>query len=149
MVKQVHRLGNFSKIKASLMLKQYAAQLRAMGAGYVPRSFGRHVPIKFSFLIKNANYSTASGAAWAGAIRLLPDAAGAALATLTITAVVQGADTLVTLTGPEPATFAPAARSTGEQAPLFYDVQLTPPAPNNTQQVLLGGEANIIAGVVQ
>jgi hypothetical protein len=130
-----------------MMLRDYAAQLRAMGAGYVPRSFGRHVPIKFAFLLKDVNYSTANGAVWAGAVRSLPDASGSPLVTLTITAVVQGADTLVTVTGPAPSTFAPAARSTGEAAPLFYDIHMTPSGA--TKQVLLGGDFNIIAGVVQ
>ena len=130
-----------------MMLREYAAQLRAMGAGYVPQSVGRYVPVKFAFLIKDVNYSTASGATWAGVVRSLPDASGAVLANLTIIAVVQGADTLVTITGAEPSTYAPAARSIGEAAQLFYDIQMTPSA--GTQQVLLGGDFNVIAGVVQ
>lgn len=129
------------------MLKQYAAQLRAMGAGYVPQSVGRYVPVKFAFLIEDVNYSTASGAAWEGAVRLLPDADGAVIATLTITAVVQGADTLVTVTAAAPSGYAPDARSTGEAAQLFYDIHLTP--SGGTEQVLLGGDFNVIAGVVQ
>lgn len=128
-------------------VQEYAAQLRAMGAGYVPQHAGRHVPVNFVFLLKDVNYSTASGATWAGAVRTLPDASGAVLATLIITAVVQGADTLVTVTGAEPSTYAPAARSTGEAAQIFYDIKLTP--SGGTQQVLLGGDFNVIAGVVQ
>jgi hypothetical protein len=130
-----------------MMLRDYAAQLRSMGAGYVPRSFGRHVPVKFSFLIKDVDYSTASGAVWEGAVRLLPDAAGAALVALTITAVVQGADTLATITAAAPSTFAPAAPETGDAAQLFYDIHLTP--SGGTEQVLLGGDFNVIAGVVK
>lgn len=129
------------------MLKQYAAQLRAMGAGYVPRSFGRHVPVVFSFLIQDVDYSTAGGAAWDGDVRLLPDAGGAVLAALTITAVVQGDDTLVTITAAAPSTFAPDANETGESAQLYYDIHLTP--TGGTKQVLIGGEFNVIAGVVQ
>jgi hypothetical protein len=130
-------------------LRDYASQLKAMGAGYVPQSVGRHVPVKFVFLIQNVNYSTASGAVWAGAIRLLPDTGGAVISNLTITAVVQGADTLVTISMAAPATIGgvPGARSTGEAAQIFYDVHLTP--SGGTKQVLLGGEFNIIAGVVQ
>ena len=132
-----------------MALREYSAELRAMGAGYVPQSVGRHVPVKFSFLIKNANYSTANGAVWAGAVRLLPDATGAVISALTITAAVQGADTLVTVTMAAPQSIAgvPAARSTGEAAQLFYDIHLTP--SGGTKQVLLGGDFNIIAGVVQ
>lgn len=132
-----------------MSLRDYAAQLRAMGAGYVPQFVGRHVPVKFAFLIKDVNYSTASGAVWAGAVRLLPDASGAAISTLTITAVVQGPDTLVTVTMATPATIAgvPAARGTGEAAQLFYDIHLTP--SGGTKQVLIGGEFNVVAGVVQ
>lgn len=129
------------------MLKEYAAQLRAMGAGYVPQHVGRHVPVKFSFLIEGVNYSTAGGAAWVGAVRTLPDATGAVLVALTITAVVQGADTLVTVTSANPDTYAPDARSTGEAAQLFYDIHLTP--SGGTKQVFIGGDFNIVAGVVQ
>lgn len=134
-----------------MMLREYTAQLRAMGAAYVPQSVGRHVPVKFAFLIVGVNYSTASGAVWAGAVRLLPDASGAAISALTITAIVSGADTLVTATMAAPQSIAgvPPARSTGEAAQIFYDIHLTPPAPNNTKQVLLGGDFNVIAGVVQ
>jgi hypothetical protein len=130
-----------------MMLKEYASQLKAMGAAYVPQSVGRHVPVKFAFLIEGVNYSTASGATWAGAVRLLPDAGGAVLATLTITAIVSGSDTLVTITSGEPSSFAPDARSTGESAQLFYDIHMTP--SGGTEQVLLGGDFNVIAGVVQ
>lgn len=130
-----------------MMLREYAAQLRAMGAGYVPQHAGRHVPVNFAFLLKDVNYSTASGATWAGAVRTLPDASGAVLVALTITAVVQGDDTLVTVTSVKPDTYAPDARSTGEAAQLFYDVHLTP--SGGTKQVLLGGDFNVIAGVVQ
>lgn len=133
-----------------MMLKQYAADLRAMGAGYAPKSVGRHVPVKFAFLIKDVDYSTASGAVWDGDVRTLPDASGAVLTALTITAVVQGDDTLVTITALAPSAWtpaAPAARSTGEAAQLFYDIHLTPSA--GTKQVLLGGDFNVVAGVVQ
>ena len=132
-----------------MMLREYASQLRAMGAGYVPQSVGRHVPVKFSFLLQGVNYSTASGAVWAGAIRLLPDAGGGAIQTLSISATVAGSDTLVVLTMAAPATIGgmPAARSTGEAAALYYDIHLTPSA--GIKQVILGGEFNVIAGVVQ
>lgn len=130
-----------------MMLKQYATELRAMGAGYVPQTVGRHVPVKFAFLIKDVDYSTAGGAVWDGDVRTLPDAGGAVLTALTITAVVQGADTLVTVTAGAPSGYAPAARSTGEAAQLFYDIHLTP--SGGTKQVLLGGDFNVVAGVVQ
>lgn len=130
-----------------MMLRQYAAELRAMGAGYVPQTVGRHVPVKFAFLIKDVDYSTAGGAAWDGDVRTLPDASGAVLVALTITAVVQGDDTLVTITAAAPSGYAPAARSTGEAAQLFYDIHLTP--SGGTKQVLLGGDFNVVAGVVQ
>lgn len=129
------------------MVTDYAAQLRAMGAGYVPRSVGRHVPVKFAFLLKDVNYSTASGAVWDGDVRLLPDAGGSVLVALTITAVVLGDDTLVTVTAAAPVSYAPAARATGAAAQLFYDIHLTP--SGGTKQVLLGGDFNVIAGVVQ
>jgi hypothetical protein len=77
----------------------------------------------------------------------LPDATGAVLVALTITAVVQGSDTLVTVTSVKPDDYAPDARSTGEAAELFYDIHLTP--SGGTKQVLLGGDFNVIAGVVQ
>jgi hypothetical protein len=132
-----------------MMLKEYAAQLRAMGAGYVPQSVGRHVPVEFSLLIQNADYSTASGAVWDGDVRLLPDASGAVVGAFTITAVVQGDDTLVTITMAAPALIEgfPPARSTGEAAQLFYDIHLTP--SGGTKQVFIGGDFNVVAGVVQ
>ncbi len=132
-----------------MMLKEYAAQLRAMGAGYVPQHVGRHVPVKFSFLLQGVNYSTASGAVWAGAIRLLPDAGGSVIQAFSISATVSGSDTLVVVTMAAPATVGgmPAARSTGEAAVLYYDIHLTP--SGGVKQVLLGGEFNVIAGVVQ
>ena len=131
------------------MLREYATQLKAMGAGYAPQSVGRHVPVKFSFLLQGVNYSTASGAVWAGAIRLLPDAGGGAIQTLSISATVAGSDTLVVVTMAAPATIGgmPAARSTGEAATLYYDIHLTP--SGGVKQVLMGGEFNVIAGVVQ
>lgn len=128
-------------------VQEYAAQLRAMGAGYMPQYVGRHVPVNFAFLLKDVDYSTAGGATWAGAVRTLPDASGAVLVALTITAVVQGDDTLVTVTSVKPDSYAPDARSTGEAARLFYDIHLTP--SGGTKQVLLGGDFNIVAGVVQ
>ena len=132
-----------------MTLKQYASQLKAMGAGYVPQSVGRHVPVKFSFLIKGANYSTASGAVWAGQVRLLPDAGGAVVGTLSVSATVQGSDTLVLITMGTPASIpaVPSARSTGEAAVLYYDIHLTPIA--GVKQVFMGGEFNIIGGVTQ
>ncbi len=129
--------------------KDFAAQLQAMGAGYVPRYVGRHVPVRFAFLFEGVNYSTASGAVWSGAVRLLPDAGGAIISALSITAVLSGVDTLVTVTMPTPASISgiPAARSVGESAQIFYDIHLTP--SGGTKQVVLGGDFNIIAGVIQ
>lgn len=131
------------------MLKQYASELRAMGAAYFPRHVGRHVPVKFSYLVRDIDLSTAGGATWAGAVRLLPDASGAVISALAITAVVQGADTLVTMTMaiPESIGGMPDARSTGEAALLYYDVHLTP--SGGTKQVFCGGEFYVVAGSVQ
>lgn len=132
-----------------MMLREYAAQLRAMGAGYVPKSVGRHVPVRFAFLINDVDVSTASGAVWEGDVRTLPDAGGAVVGAFTITAVVQGVDTLVTVTMAAPAAIEafPPANSTGEAAQLFYDIHLTP--SGGTKQVIFGGDFNVIAGVVQ
>ena len=123
--------------------------MTAAGYGYVQINTGRHVPVLERFLIIGVNYSTASGAVWEGAVRLLPDAAGAVISALTITAVVQGDDTLVTVTMPAPATIpaVPQASYTGGLAVLYYDIHLTP--SGGTEQVLVGGEFNVVAGVVQ
>lgn len=127
--------------------KEYAAQVARLGAWAKDLHAGRRVPFSFVIRCANVNWSTAGGAAWAGQIRLLPEAGGSAIASFTITAVVDGDDTIVTLSlaAPHGISGMPTPPIAGDQVELFYDVHLTP--SGGTKQIFMGGGFTVIGGV--
>lgn len=114
----------------------YAARVRAAGAAYLPLTAMHRQAKTWLIRFKGVNYT---GASWRGQVRSRPDAPGAALATLTFVATLDGPDTVLAATLSAVANSGlPAAAEPGAASLTFYDIAITP--VGGTEQTILAGE---------
>lgn len=123
----------------------YAAWIRAAGAIYWPIGTRNFAPLSKTAIFRGIDLSAAT---FAAQVRTLPDAGGAALLTLTCSAVLIAGDTWLTISAIETAIEGlPAAAELGRNSEFYWDCDMTP--VGGVKRMIFGGEFVRIAGVSQ
>jgi hypothetical protein len=123
----------------------FRAALRAAGIIYYPLFFSNFAPLRRLFIFQGVDVS---GGSFAAQLRMLPDAGGGALATLTCAASLVGADTHLVISASEATVEGlPAAAELGRNAEYHWDCEMTP--TGEAKRKIFAGEAVRTAGVTQ
>lgn len=123
----------------------YRAAIRAAPAIYWPIYTRNFAPLKKVAIFRGIDLSAAT---FAAQVRMMPDAGGAALLTLTCAAQLISGDTWITISAIETAIEGlPAAAELGRNSQFYWDCDMTP--VGDVKRMIFGGEFVRIAGVSQ